>query len=118
MPQFVYAIDARDVPDSRAVPVQIGDDWYAVCNDNGSFHVTSFYCPHENGPLGKGEVHKGCLVCPVHHWPWDLKTGLSDPDMPHLRLKLYACEVRNGKVYADVTRPIPPDLSGDDPSDT
>lgn len=107
MSAFVYAIDAKDVPSGRAVPVMIDDRWYAVCNDNGRFHVTAFNCPHENGPLGKGYVRDGKLICPVHHWPWDLKTGLTDPRQPHLRLRIYACEVRNGRVYADVSSPIP-----------
>ena len=107
MPEFVYAIDVRDVPAGRAVPVMINDRWYAVCNDNGTFHVTAFNCPHENGPLGRGYVRDGRVFCPVHHWPWDLKTGLTDPNMPHLRLRIYACQVRDGQVYADVSQPIP-----------
>ncbi len=108
MSDFVYAVDTRDVPPGRAVPVLINDRWFAVCNDNGTFHVTAFHCPHESGPLGKGVVCDGAIVCPVHHWPWDLKTGLTDPKMPYLRLPIYPCEIREGKVYADVTHPIPP----------
>ncbi len=108
MPEFVYAIDTKDVPLGRAVPVMIGDRWYAVCNDSGTFHVTAFNCPHENGPLGKGHVHDGKLYCPVHHWPWDLRTGLTDPKLPQLRLRIYACEVRDGQVFADVSQPMPP----------
>lgn len=115
MPDYVFVIDARDVPPGRAVPAMVNDRWFAVCNDNGIFHVTAFNCPHENGPLGKGYVRDGALICPVHHWPWDLKTGLTDPRMPHLRLKIYPCELRDGRVYADITHPIPignRDLSG------
>ncbi len=107
MSDFVYAIDVKDVPPGRAVPVMVNDRWFAVCNDRGTFYVTAFNCPHENGPLGKGYVRDGKIICPVHHWPWDLKTGLTDPAMPHLRLRLYPCEVRDGRVYADVSHPIP-----------
>ena len=110
MPDFAYAIDADRVPPNEARPAQIGDRWYAVCNNKGTYYVTDIHCPHEGGPLGRGEVHDGCLVCPVHHWPWNLKTGLTDADMPYLRLKTYRCEVRDGKVYADVSAPMPPNL--------
>ena len=110
MPDFVYVIAARDVPAGQARPAQVGDEWYAVCNDRGTFYVTAFDCPHEHGPLGQGEVHDGCLVCPVHHWPWDLRTGLTDPNMPYVRLARYACEVRDGQVYADVSRAILPEI--------
>jgi len=111
MSEFVYAIDTEDVPAGRSMPARIGDNWYAVCNDGGTFHVTDIECPHEGGPLGRGEVRDGCVICPVHHWPWDLGTGLSDTNLPHLRLKTYPCEVRDGKLYADVSAPIPPDLT-------
>ena len=104
-----YAIDADQVPPGEARPAEIGDKWYAVCNDGGTFHVTDIHCPHEGGPLGRGEVDDGCLLCPVHHWPWDLKTGLTDPKTPNLRLNRYRCEVRDGRVYADVSRPLSPE---------
>lgn len=110
MPDPAYVIDVEQVPAGRAVAAEVAGRWYAVCNDGGTFHVVDFHCPHEGGALAGGEVHDGCIVCPVHHWPWDLRTGLTDPHMPYLRLKRYRCEVRDGRVYADLTAPIPPDL--------
>ena len=110
MPDLTFVIDADAVPEGRAVPAQVGDKWYAVCNDGGTFHVTAFECPHEHGPLGQGEVQDGCLICPVHGWPWDLATGLTDPAMPWLRLPRYRCELRDGKVYADLSQAIMPKL--------
>lgn len=112
MTDMLFAIDADRVPAGQARPARIGDAWYAVVNDNGTFHVTDIHCPHADGPLGRGEVRDGCLICPVHYWPWDLQTGLSDASLPHLRLNRYRCEVRDGKVHADVSQPLPP---SDDP---
>jgi nitrite reductase/ring-hydroxylating ferredoxin subunit len=105
---FIYAIDADAVKPGRAAPVQIGDRWFVVCNDRGQFYAGDNLCPHAGGSLGKGDVHDGCIVCPVHHWPWDLKTGLSDPNMPFMRMKRYHCEVREEKVYVNVSAPIQP----------
>lgn len=107
MTDWRYAIDAAAVPTGQARPARIGEQWYAVCNDGGTFHVVDIACPHAGGPLGYGRVSDGCIVCPVHHWPWNLRTGLSDTNLPHLRLSRYRCEVREGKVYADVSSPIP-----------
>jgi len=107
MSDYVFAINAEEVQPGKAAMVQIKEQWYAVCNDNGTFYATDESCPHEGGHLGRGEVRDGCLVCPVHLWPWDLKTGLTDSNMPHMRLKTYRCEVRDGKVYVDVSGPIP-----------
>lgn len=104
-------IDASCVPAGGIAPVCVDDRWYVVCNDGGRFHVTDFHCPHAQGPLAKGDLRDGKLICPVHHWPWDLETGLTDPDMPHCRLRVYPTEVRDGKVVADLsesTQSTPP----------
>src|SRR5262245_20356420 len=77
------------VKPGRSVPVQVGDHWYAICNDRGTFYACDNLCPHAGGSLGRGDVHDGCVVCPVHHWPWDLRTGLTDPQMAYMRLKRY-----------------------------
>lgn len=109
MPGLVELLDVNAVPQGEARPAQVDGKWYAVSNDGGTFHVTDIHCPHEHGPLGRAEVRDGCLICPVHHWPWNLKTGLTADNMPCLRLNRYPCEVRDGKVWADVSTPLPPD---------
>lgn len=108
MSDFRYAIDVAQVPPRRATSFQIDARWFTVCQDNGTWYAFDHHCPHAGGPLGEGEVCDGCIVCPVHGWPFDLKTGLTDPNMPWMRLKFYRCEVREGQVYIDVSAPIPP----------
>jgi nitrite reductase/ring-hydroxylating ferredoxin subunit len=115
MPELQYMIDAKDVPEGQVKAVQVGESWYVVCNEAGAFHVTDITCPHQGSPLSGGDVRRGCLLCPVHRWPWDLKTGLTSPDNPTLRLGIYRCEMRDGKVYADVSAPVPLDPSAVDP---
>lgn len=111
MSDYQYAIDAAHVPVGQAVRVQVDDLWIAVSNDNGTFFATDEICPHAGGHLGGGDVCDGCVVCPVHHWPWDLNTGLTDPNMPYLFIKRYPCEIRDGKVYVDIDSPqLPPGM--------
>ena len=105
---YRYALDAEQVSPGSATPVEIDGRWYAVCNEGGRFYACDNLCPHAGGPLGRGEIDDGRVICPIHHWPWDLKPGLTDPDMPWMRLKLYRCKLREGKVYVDVSAPIPP----------
>ena len=33
------------------------------------------YCPHALGDLSKGEVVDGHVICPLHGWEFNLKTG-------------------------------------------
>ncbi len=106
MSSYVFLIEAAEVPPGRAAPVRVGDRWFAVCNDGGHFHVVDHDCPHEGGSLAGGEVRDGCVICPVHAWPFDLQTGLTDERMPWMRLRRYPCELRDGRVFADVTAPL------------
>src|SRR5262245_404207 len=100
---WIYAVEAKAVKPGRAVAVQIRDRWYAIANDRGIFYACDNLCPHAGGSLGRGDVHGGCIVCPVHHWPLDLRTGLTDPKTPWIHLKRFRCEVREDKVYVDVS---------------
>ncbi len=63
-------------------------------------------CPHAKGPLEKGAVCNGRLVCPWHTGTFALETGkLLEP--PPLRdLKRYAVRLEGDDILADPT-PIP-----------
>ncbi len=100
MPDYTPLIAASDVPTGKAVRVSVAGNCYVVCNDAGKYYVADCVCPHAGGPLGGADVCDGCVVCPVHHWPWDLTTGLTDPAFPQMRLPTYPCEVRSGTVFA------------------
>jgi nitrite reductase/ring-hydroxylating ferredoxin subunit len=47
----------------------------ALFNVDGEFRALDGMCPHQGGPLGKGQL-SGCIVtCPWHGWQFDVKTG-------------------------------------------
>jgi nitrite reductase/ring-hydroxylating ferredoxin subunit len=61
-------------------------------------------CPHEGYPLSEGTLGDGCtLTCNWHNWKFNLESGetLVGGD----RLVLYPVEVREGRVFVDVTQP-------------
>lgn len=111
MGEWVHAVDGNDVPPGKAARVFIGGKWLAICNDRGRYVAVDDACPHEGGSLGRGHVADGCIVCSVHHWPFDLNNGLTDPNLPLVRLKFYPCQVEAGKVYVDPGEAIPPSIS-------
>ena len=47
----------------------------AVFNVEGSFYALEGICPHQGGPLGKGQLN-GCIItCPWHGWQFDVTSG-------------------------------------------
>lgn len=99
---FIRAVEVAAVTPGSSAPVFLDDRWVVVCNDAGRFHACDHDCPHAGGALSSGPVEDGKIICPVHHWPWDLTTGKTAEEWGHMRLRCYAVEVRDGGVYVDV----------------
>lgn len=77
-----------------------------VCHE-GRFHALHDTCVHKQRSLSRGVVLNGRLVCPGHQWQFDLATGYCaarDRYQP-----TYAVEVRDGRVFVDVSAPRPTD---------
>lgn len=45
------------------------------CEIDGESWVIQRFCPHAGSDLAEAEVVDGKLVCPGHHWHFDLETG-------------------------------------------
>ncbi len=68
--------------------VRIGESDAAVFDDA---------CPHAGGPLSGGHVEDGCLVCPLHQWPFRLADGVC-ADVSHIWVRKHLSRVRGGVV--------------------
>jgi len=52
-----------------------GERIVALFNVDGEFFALDGVCPHQGGPLGKGDL-QGCIVtCPWHGWQFDVRNG-------------------------------------------
>ncbi|MDR3666776.1 MAG: Rieske (2Fe-2S) protein [Ignavibacteriaceae bacterium] len=44
-------------------------------NDDGVFALSN-HCPHQHtAQIFDGYIEEGCVVCPIHGWMFNLKTG-------------------------------------------
>jgi nitrite reductase (NADH) small subunit len=43
-------------------------------------------CPHAGASLGEGEVEGECVICPVHGYAYDVRTGASVDDSGRVRV--------------------------------
>ncbi len=47
----------------------------AVFLNAGEVSVMDNTCPHAGASLASGFVEQGCVVCPLHLWAFNLRTG-------------------------------------------
>ncbi len=83
------------VAGKKLVLARLADGYYAL---DGT-------CPHRGGQLcdGKLDGQKGEIVCGLHNWNFDLKTGVS-PYNPADKVETYTTEERKDGVYIEIAK--------------
>lgn len=61
-------------------------------------YAVSSTCPHAGGELSGGWCKNGKLICPLHRYAYDIKTGKGDPGQNDY-IDTYAVEVRGDDIY-------------------
>ncbi len=89
----------------------------AVCAGDGSLHVLSSVCRHRGTVLATGSGNTSLLVCPYHHWSYDLKGRLKAAprleahasfERSACRLPEFACEEWLGFLFTSLAADPPP----------
>lgn len=112
---------ASEIPDGGRLAVDIAGRTIVLFNVAGRFYALADRCPHQGGPLSKGDQigeltsaapgrHDYCrrnmtIRCPWHHWEFDIETGRSRIDPARLRVRSY--ETALGDEAADVSEDVP-----------
>ncbi len=58
-------------------------------------------CAHMGCPLTSGTLEGDILRCPCHDWRFNIRDG-TFLDAPELSVKVYAAELRDGKVFVRI----------------
>jgi len=70
----VYSIDELKESEGRRFLVEDND--IAIFKIKGEIFAVSNHCPHQHtAQIYEGFIEEGCVVCPVHGWMFNLKTG-------------------------------------------
>ena len=93
-----------EFPEGVPKVVIVGDRPVVIITLEGTPHAVDDRCPHEEGSLGEGEMVDGLLVCPVHQYPFDLRTGAT-PFHPLLKARLYPVVVEGEDVFVATAAP-------------
>jgi len=67
---------ASDIPPGEGRVYQVEGEKIAVFRTRGNeVYAVQAECPHRQGPLADGLLGGSTLICPLHGWKFDLKTG-------------------------------------------
>jgi nitrite reductase (NADH) small subunit len=66
-----------EIPPGEGRTFRVGDQRVAVFHGReGHVFATQAECPHRGGPLADGLVGGTTLICPLHEWSFDLRSGM------------------------------------------
>lgn len=90
-----------DLNEKEGKKVFVGDTEIALFKIDNEVYALSNRCPHQqNAMIYDGFIEEGCVVCPIHGWKFELKTGKTPAG--HSGLTPYPVLVENEKVYVKV----------------
>lgn len=87
-------------------PIFLNYDSHKVCvvKLEDGFHAVSNTCPHAGAALHTGWCNKkGVIVCPLHQYKFDIKTGQSIDGNGYV-LKRYKIKEEEGKLSLGIKR--------------
>ena len=97
MSEFVPVADVASMPEGHGRTVHVKGREFAIYNCGGEFFAIDNQCTHKGAPLGSGMLDGYKVVCPLHGWEFDVRTGtcLVREDRP---VKSYPTRVRDGQI--------------------
>src|SRR5262249_43957464 len=82
--------------------VRIEDRWLAIFPLDGGYVALDNACPHAGAPLCDGTVLDGRVVCSLHLWEFDLRTGACDVG-PAWNARTYPVRLHEGRLQVAIS---------------
>ena len=98
MASYETVAKTSDIRQGRGKAFTVKGKRIAVFNlDDENFYALDNACAHALGPLGRGRVRNGAVVCPVHSYAYDVKNGRCYTD-ERLRVRSYEVIVEDDEI--------------------
>ena len=105
--RFVKAAETDSVAPGNSIAVKLEGNFIGIHNVDGEFYAIDNICPHVGGVLHAGKQEGGVIVCPIHEWKFDVKTGKCIwPG--ECELATYPLKVSGGDILVDLDSPSTP----------
>ena len=99
--RWITVAEAGQLQPGSGRTVVAGQRRLALFNDGGEFFAIDDLCPHQGGSLGEGPLHEGRVICPLHSWVFDLRTGRC-PHETHEGVLTYPARCSDGKIEVQI----------------
>jgi nitrite reductase (NADH) small subunit len=90
-----------DLPERQGYLVEVDGEAIALFRVGDEVHAIENACPHRDGPLAFGDLRGAIVHCPVHAWPFDVRTGRCN-EFPGVCVRTYAVEVDGDEVLVEL----------------
>jgi nitrite reductase (NADH) small subunit len=78
-----------------------GDRVVALFNVDGNYYALDGICPHQGGPLGKGELCGAIVTCPWHGFQFDVTSGQHQTSKSLVH-PTFPVKVEGGEVFVEI----------------
>ena len=103
---FIPVATLADLDDRGRAVVMVGDTRVALVRVEGRLHALEDTCPHRGGPLSEGDLDGPVLHCPLHAWPFDVRTGQCSR-RPGVGVRIYEVRVEGEHILVSASGSFP-----------
>jgi nitrite reductase (NADH) small subunit len=97
----VRACRLSDIEDGKGLTVEAGDAVLALFRSGSEVWAIDNDCPHRGGALACGDLRGTTAYCPLHAWPFDVRTGQC-LEFPEASVRSYRAELCGGEVWVEL----------------
>ncbi|WP_312688931.1 FAD-dependent oxidoreductase [Kosakonia sp.] len=104
---YQYVTDLNSLPENQPVKVDVAGTAIILIRTLTQVRAFQSKCPHAGGPLEKGAICDGKLVCPWHKAAFDITNGEWREPLALTNLKQYPVTIEHNRVLVN-PRPLSP----------
>ncbi|MDQ7027359.1 MAG: glutamate synthase-related protein [Anaerolineae bacterium] len=100
MPNYVEVLKINELDENKGTTVFVNERDIALYRYEGEFYALDNTCLHREGKLGDGTMQGPNVICPLHQWDYDVRTGVSRWN-PKEAIAVYPVKVEGDAVMVD-----------------
>ncbi len=103
---FITVARLSDLDERGRAVVRVGETLLALVRVEGRLYALEDTCPHRGGALSEGDLCGHLLHCPLHAWPFDVRTGAC-AEQPGVRVRIHAVRVVGEEIQVAASASLP-----------